>query len=509
MMNRRNFLVSSAAATLMSSTRLHGQAPREEHHLPPKALGNDSPGVKEEPVPEYRWASDSAYEAFRDMKFGVRIHWGMYSIWHDGKESWPYLGYSYERRAQYNELYKSFNPTGFDANEWMNLFEESGMKMFAFTTKHHEGFSMYDTKTRVRSRVNYTAPGGPKMEECDLAYSVMESPFKRDIVKELCDAARKKNIKIDLYFSHIDFYDADFRPYSHPLQVPSSIKLTGEKNFESMQKKLGDRMLTVPDPSPAEVTRMMARHRAQLIELLTNYGEIDMMCLDLHFGPAVWPEMRKTVLQMRAIQPNVMLRNRGIGAYGDYYTPEQYFPTEEQSDAPWFVIYPLGTAFSYEADAAKHKGTGWIIQSLVDSVSKGGNFMVGIGSDMNGQFHPEAQRQIRAAGAWLRVNGEAIYATRARSASTWFEGETVRYTSSKDRRTVYAIATQWPGKELLLTKVQPQTGSEIHMLGYPQALKWSYDSSRGLSILLPENLQDADHRPCEFSWCFRIKTDAA
>lgn len=107
-MKRRDFLLSATALALTSSKRMPGQTPRQEHHLPLKALHNDSPGVLEEPVPEYRWAPESAYEAFRDMKFGARIHWGMYSFWHTGNTSWPFLGYPYEKRQQYNELYKQF-----------------------------------------------------------------------------------------------------------------------------------------------------------------------------------------------------------------------------------------------------------------------------------------------------------------------------------------------------------------------------------------------------------------
>ena len=131
------------------------------------------------------------------MKFGIRLHWGIYSIWHRGAESWPFLNMSFEDRQKYNDLYKTWNPAGFDADEWMNLFAESGLKMFAFTSKHHEGFSMFDTRTRVRQRVNWTAAGGPKIESCDLAYSIMEGPFRRDIIKELTDAAHKRNIKVD------------------------------------------------------------------------------------------------------------------------------------------------------------------------------------------------------------------------------------------------------------------------------------------------------------------------
>ena len=172
--------------------------------------------VELDPVPGYEHASEAAYEAFHDFKYGVRIHWSVYSIDGRGSESWPFLKLSNEGKQRYQELYKTWNPQGFDAEAWMKFFDRSGFRLMAFTAKHHDGFSMFDTKTRVRQRVNWVAPGGPKIEPCDLAYSIMESPFHRDVVKELCTAAREHGIKIDLYFSHPDWYDADFRdmPFS-------------------------------------------------------------------------------------------------------------------------------------------------------------------------------------------------------------------------------------------------------------------------------------------------------
>ena len=219
-MNRRDFIVSAAALAATSAYPQKAQAPELLQGFPPSML-KDEPYIEATPIPEYHWASASAYEAFQDMKFGIRIHWGIYSIWHRGAESWPFLPMSFADRQTYNNLYKTWNPTGFDADAWMDDFTESGLKMFAFTSKHHEGFSMFNTKTRVRSRADWTTAGGPRIESCDLAYSIMETPFRRDVVKELCDAAHKRDIKIDLYFSHPDWYDADFRPYvAHPLQIP-------------------------------------------------------------------------------------------------------------------------------------------------------------------------------------------------------------------------------------------------------------------------------------------------
>ena len=288
-MNRRDFIVSAAALAATSAYPQKAQAPELLQGFPPSML-KDEPYIEATPIPEYHWASASAYEAFQDMKFGIRIHWGIYSIWHRGAESWPFLPMSFADRQTYNNLYKTWNPTGFDADAWMDDFTESGLKMFAFTSKHHEGFSMFNTKTRVRSRADWTTAGGPRIESCDLAYSIMETPFRRDVVKELCDAAHKRDIKIDLYFSHPDWYDADFRPYvAHPLQIPSGAQWTTSQDFEFARQRLGDHAVIVPDPTEAEERRMMERHRAQLLELLTDYGKIDMMCLDMWLGPRVWP----------------------------------------------------------------------------------------------------------------------------------------------------------------------------------------------------------------------------
>ncbi|MGB6432309.1 MAG: alpha-L-fucosidase [Candidatus Acidiferrales bacterium] len=506
-MNRREFLASAAALAAVRARLGRPQSPEPSHGFPASVLRNDSSYVEDPPVAGYHWASASAYEAFQDMKFGIRIHWGIYSIWHRGAESWPFLPMSFDDRQTYNSLYKTWNPAGFDADAWMDAFKESGMKMFAFTTKHHEGFSMFDTKTRVKNRANWTAPGGPAIESCDLSYSIMETPFRRDVVKELCDAAHKRDIKIDLYFSHPDWYDADFRPYvQHPLQVPSSAQLQIPSDIARTRQIYDDHAVIVADPTDAEVTRMMERHRAQLVELLTNYGKIDMMCLDMYLGPRVWPEMRKTVLKLREIQPDVMLRNRGIGDYGDYYTPERVVPgSKGSSDKPWFCIYPLGTDFSYEADASKYKGTQWIIQNLADTVAKGGGLMIGVGPSAYGEFHPEPIRQMKGVGAWLKVNGEAIYATRPRDGTDWSEGDSIRYSRSKDRRFVYAILTQWPGTQLKLKSVQPKSGSEVTLLGSNAALTWNFDSALGTTITLPESLQQPANRPCEYAWCFKIE----
>jgi alpha-L-fucosidase len=457
--------------------------------------------VEEVPDADYIHASEAAHEAFRDIKFSIRIHWGVYSEW-ELEASIPYLSMSKEKKMEYNELYNTFNPEGFDAQEWMSFFKRCGMQAFAFTSKHCDGFSMFHTKTRVKRRINYRDTENNPIESCDLAYSIKESPFKRDIVKELCDAAHKNGIKIDLYYSHPDWYDADFRPYcGHPFSIPD------EKTHPGNYPLWGRHTLTAPDPTPEEQAAMVMRHREQLRELLTNYGTIDMICLDMWLGKPVWEETKKTVKMMRQLQPDVMIRARGIGNYGDYYQPEEFVPKDkENTNMPWMSICLLGKIFAYDPVAENYKGTKWVINHLIDCVAKGGSFMVCLGPDCNGKFHPEAVRQLEAVGDWLRVNGKGIYETRARD--VWHE-DNLKFTCSKDHKTVYAFIEQFPQKELTLRSVTPKKRSKVRLFGYDKPLKWT-QTDNGVKIVIPEELQDPKNRPCEFAWGleFEVVTDS-
>jgi alpha-L-fucosidase len=248
---------------------------------------------------------------------------------------------------------------------------------------------------------------------------------------------------------------------------------------------------------------MVKRHREQIHELLTNYGKIDMMCLDQWLGKDNWNDMRETIKLARKWSPETMFRARGIGNYGDYYQPEQFVPkNSEQSGMPWMSICLLANQFSYDPVAEHYKGTQWVVSHLVDCVAKGGSFMVCIGPDEKGNFHPEAVRQLEAVGEWLKVNGEGIYETRVRD--VWQSGD-IRFTRSKDNKWVYAFVETFPDRELIIPSVTPKKKSKVRLLGYNKALKWQPTSDGGIKVEIPDALQSPENRPCEYAWAFRIE----
>ncbi|MCX6924134.1 MAG: alpha-L-fucosidase, partial [Verrucomicrobia bacterium] len=316
--------------------------------------------------------------------------------------------------------------------------------------------------------------------------------FGRDILKELIDATRKRGISTGLYFSHADWYDADFRlDRWNPHRDANYSKQTDPEGWK----------------------RFVARYREQVRELLSNYGKVDQFEWDLCFPESAWPDVVDTVKMARQLQPGVLMRDRGIGMYGDIMTPEMWIPQANPDqaqakgqgqivDKPWQVIIHMAAQFSYDPKAENYKSAEWVLTSLIDIVSKGGNFMVGIGPDGTGKFHPVAVERLERVGRWLAVNGEAIYGTRPYR--TWSDGNDIRYTRSKDWRTVYAISLKWPARELKLRNVRAREGSQVRMLGVDQPLAWRQTQDE-LRIEIPEGFQDERHRPCELAYAFKIE----
>ena len=442
---------------------------------------------------DYRHAGSAALEKLSDWKFGIRIHWGLYSCIGAGRESWPLKSGSPSFRQRYEEIYKNWNPVGFNAMEWMRIFQNAGLKFFTITTKHHEGFSLFDTATRVKRRLVHLGPDAGRTVPCDFRYSVMDTPFKRDIIRELVDAGREAELGIGLYFSHIDWFDSDFR--------------IDDWNYQKDPKY-------TKESDPEGFRRLVSRHREQLRELCANYGKIDLLSLDMgfpgfddtakfHFDGAphgvthgIRRELIETTKMLRRLQPDMLIRNRGIDPYGDYISPERVVPTQEEgggSPLPWKVIYPGGKHFSFQWDD-EYKSASWIISNLVDIAAKGGSFQVGYGPRGDGSWDSELVHRLEEVGAWLKVNGEGVYCSRPYK--TYSDGENVRYTQSKDGRTVYAFLLKWDenAASIRLRNVNARPDSRIRMLGLDHNFEY-YQEDGCLEIKIPSWLSK-DRHPC-------------
>jgi alpha-L-fucosidase len=348
-----------------------------------------------------------------DLGFGMFIHWSMDSQV-GAVISHSMAGASNDYLDRFiNDLPKTFNPKNFDPDEWAILAKLAGMKYVVFTSKHHSGFCMWDTKTTD--------------------FSIMNTPYGKDIMKEILDAFRKQGIAIGLYYSPEDFH------YFYKHNIP-----------------LG--RLQDPQHFPASNPGLMAYDKAQLKELFTNYGKIDIFFID---GPE--QGIKEYAWEL---QPDIVVTR------GQMQTPEQRLPNAPVV-GPWESCYTMGTDWQYKPTNDPHKSGLEIINTLIEIRAKGGNFLLNIGPKPNGEIQIEQEALLREIALWNMVNGEAIYNTRAWE--TTREGD-IWFTRAKEGNTVYALipaGTEWrygSRKEFVFRTLEGTERTKVSILGYASEL---------------------------------------
>jgi alpha-L-fucosidase len=317
--------------------------------------------------------NDQKMQWWKDAKFGMFIHWGIYSVpagkWGNTTTYGEWIMHSAKiPRAEYSALAKQFNPTQFNADEWVKLAKDAGQKYIVITSKHHDGFAMFGSKADPYNIVDAT-------------------PFKRDILKELAEACRKHGMKLGFYYSQAqDWY--------HPGGAVSGNVEWDETHKGDMNKYVDE--IAIP----------------QVKEILSNYGDVAVLWWDTPTN--MTREMAQKLADLTKPYPNLITNNRlGAGMGGDLETPEQFVPATGFPGRNWEVCMTMNGHWGYNAFDDRWKSTTDLLQKLIDIVSKGGNFLLNVGPNQYGIIPEVCQQNLREMGAWLNVNGEAIYGTSA------------------------------------------------------------------------------------------------
>ncbi|HVX25093.1 MAG TPA: alpha-L-fucosidase [Parafilimonas sp.] len=367
--------------------------------------------------------------AWQDIKFGLLMHWGTYSEW-GIVESWsicpedegwtqrrgPYAKNYFEYVKAYENLQTTFNPVKFDPDKWAAAAKDAGMKYVVFTTKHHDGFCMFDTK------------------QTDYKITSSKTPFssnpKSNVTKEIFDAFRKQGFMVGAYFSKPDWHSED---YWWPYFPPKDRNV----NYD-------------PAKYPERWNAFKQYTFNQIKELMTGYGRVDILWLD---GGWVRPlstidkkvdwqktipynqdiDMKNIATMARSYQPGLLIVDRTVpGEYENYQTPEQTVPSLPLNN-PWESCITMGNSWSYVPNDT-YKSTNDLIHLLIKIVSRGGNLLLNIGPSPEGDWSDTAYSRLKQIGVWMKTNSEAIYNSMPLSP---YENDNIVYTQSKDEKTKY------------------------------------------------------------------------
>lgn len=433
-------------------------------------------------------------ENWQDMKFGFMMHWGAYSIW-GVVESWTLssedMGWnnrpsnkSYTQyRQEYEMLPQYFNPVRFNPDKWAKAAKDAGMKYMIFTTKHHDGFCMYDSKY-----TNY------KITDTSVPFHT--NP-KANVVREVFESFRNEGMTIGAYFSKPDWHHPDY--WAPEWATP-------DRNVNYNTRKYPERWQRFKDFT-----------YNQIEELMAGYGKVDILWLD---GGQVRPfpseeaernaaqrrlwnqdiDMPRIAKMARSHQPGLLVVDRTVGGlYENYRTPEQEIPDKPLS-YPWETCMTMTKSWSYTPGDI-YKPTRQIIHMLVDIVAKGGNFLLNVGPGPDGDIDETAYQRLAEIGQWMKINSEAIYSTRSIAP---YKQDKVCYTSKKDG-TLYGIYLADEGEampaDILLKGITAPKQAKITMLGVSGNCSWK-QTGEGVVVTVPASARKRS--PSPYAWAVKI-----
>jgi alpha-L-fucosidase len=352
-----------------------------------------------------------------DARFGMFIHWGLYSQWGchypgadgrllDGKTE-HMMRHLRLPFALYSTIAGVFNPVKFDADEWVRVAKAAGMKYIVITSKHHDGFALWDSQVSD--------------------YDIMQrTPWKRDAIRELADASRRGGLRFGVYYSlGRDWQDPD---------VPTTVKPDGNRRSNDWDW---------PDDAKKDFTKYFERKvRPQVRELLSGYGPIDVLWFDT--PEKIKPEQSVELMELiRELQPGCIVNQRVGNRYGDYRVAEQEIPAGGWADA-WETCMTLNRHWGYYLGDEDFKSVETVVRHLIDIASKGGNFLLNVGPTGEGIIPAGSVERLRDTGAWLAKNGDAIYGTTASplpQAPAW--GRVTQKKNAEGTR-IYLHVFNWP-----------------------------------------------------------------
>jgi len=409
------------------------------------------PAAETQPA-ESKAARDARMKWWREARFGMFIHWGLYSVpagTYQGKRiggigEWI-MNDGEIPVAEYAAYAKQFNPVKFNADAWVSLAKNAGMKYIVITSKHHDGFAMFHSKASP--------------------YNIVDAaPFKRDPLKELAAACKKQDIKLGFYYSQA-------QDWHHPggFAYPTG----GRKEGHWDKAQDGDfhkylREIAIP----------------QVREILTNYGDVAVLWWDTPAGMS-----RQEVHELAGLlklQPRIISNNRlGNGVDGDTETPEQFIPATGYPGRDWETCMTINDTWGYKSYDNDWKPAATLIRNLIDIASKGGNYLLNVGPTSEGLIPQPSVERLQAVGAWLKVHGESIYGS---SAGPFKRGLPWGRATQKAGK-IYLHVFDWPKDGKLVVPLANKPGKAALLAAAGRALQVT-SGENGLTIAVPAEAPD-------------------